>query len=84
VIVQDTIGDSYLKGMRIVYHTAPDIDAAAEEILVDRADALVYGASVLRYLVNKDYQDDLRVLSLRFQPQEYAIALPRISKLRAD
>ncbi len=82
VTVQDTTSEAYLKGMRIVYHTAPNIEAAAEEVLVDRADALVYDAPVLRYLVNKDYQDDLRVLSLRFQPQEYAIALPRGSNLR--
>ena len=82
VTVKDTTSETYLTGMRIVYRTVPDIETAAEEVLVDRADALVYDAPVLRYLVNKDYQDGLRVLSLRFQPQEYAIALPPGSKLR--
>lgn len=82
VTVKDTTSETYLKGMRIVYRTVPDIETAAEEILVDRADALVYDAPVLRYLVNKDYQDGLRVLPLRFRPQEYAIVLPNGSKLR--
>ncbi len=63
--------------MRIVYHTAPNIEAAAEEVLVDEQAPGLRDTPVLRYLVNKDYQDDLRVLSLHFQPQEYAMALPR-------
>lgn len=82
VTVQNTTSETALKGLKIAHGAEADIEAAIQRMLTDRADALVYDRPVLRYLVNKDYQDRLRVLPLRFQPQEYAIALPSGSSLR--
>jgi polar amino acid transport system substrate-binding protein len=80
--VKDTTSETTLREMRIAYRAEPDLDGAIQRVLTDRADALVYDAPVLRYLVNKEYQDRLRVLALRFHPQDYAIALPQGSTLR--
>ena len=82
VTVSDTTSEDYLRQLRIGYRPTTDLNAAAEEVVAKRADAIVYDRPPLRYLVNDQYQDELRVLGLTFQPQEYAIALPRHSPLR--
>jgi ABC-type amino acid transport substrate-binding protein len=46
------------------------------------ADAVVYDAPILRYLVLQGQGDRLKVLPGSFEPQDYGIAFPPGSKLR--
>jgi ABC-type amino acid transport substrate-binding protein len=56
--------------------------AALHAVAEGTCDAVVYDAPILRYLVAQELSADLDVLAVTFEPQEYAIALPRGSALR--
>ncbi len=66
----------------IPYKAAPDLGAALGELAAGQADAVVYDAPILRYLVNEGYPSQLRVLPSVFLRQDYGIALPSGSPLR--
>lgn len=55
---------------------------AVGAVAAGRADAAVYDAPILRYLVKTSYQGRLQVLPQTFHRQDYAFALPAHSPLR--
>lgn len=59
-----------------------DPGAALAAVAAGEAQAAVYDAPILRYLVNRDYRDRLLVLPQVFERQGYAIGLPAGSPLR--
>ena len=73
-----------MKKQMIRYETAPSLTEALDAVAAGEADALVYDAPILRYLVASSYPDRLRILHLVLQRQDYGIALPAGSPLREE
>jgi polar amino acid transport system substrate-binding protein len=80
--VPDSTSADYLVRHRIPMKPAATPLAALEAVKGGTADAAVYDAPVLRYLVNDRFPEDLVVLPARFDPQIYAIAVPEGSAIR--
>lgn len=81
--VAGTTSEKYLRDHLINVRVAADSPEAALKALADgRVDAVVYDAPILRYLVNRKIDVDLKVLPREFEPQNYALALPPGSELR--
>ena len=80
--VKGSVSDLYLKSRRvypIYFNSVPEALNALEQ---KRVDAVVYDATLLKYLINKDYPNTLTTLNTLFKPQAYAIALETNSTLR--
>jgi len=80
--IKGSVSDFYLKNRRIYpiyFKTVPEALNALEQ---HRVDAVVYDATLLQYLINKDYSNTLTTLNTLFKPQHYAIALETNSTLR--
>jgi ABC-type amino acid transport substrate-binding protein len=82
VTLSDTTSEAFLRRLHAGYQAVPDLTAGMQAVERGRADAIVYDAPALKFLVNTEYTNRLEVLSFVFQRQEYAIALPRGSQLR--
>jgi ABC-type amino acid transport substrate-binding protein len=72
----------YLGRERIPYQVFSDAAAGLSALQKGRIDALVYDRPLLLWLVKEHFSGSLRVLDQTFDPQVYAIALPKGSKLR--
>jgi ABC-type amino acid transport substrate-binding protein len=72
----------YLRERRLVYETYENLPASLQALVDDKVDALVYDAPLLRYLARTRFQGKVDVLAARFEPQEYAIALPFWKQLK--
>ncbi len=66
----------FLDRERIRFHPVPDIAHGLAQITSLQADALIYDKPLLRYAITKELMDELEVLALTFEPQNYAFALP--------
>ncbi len=73
---------AYLDEKLVRFQDAESLESALGQVAAGEADALVYDAPILRYLVNAEYPDRLRVLPAVFARQDYGIALPPGSPLR--
>lgn len=73
---------NYLDGQMIRFIPAPNLADALEQVAAGGADALVYDAPILRYLVNERPDSNLRVLPTVLLRQDYGIALPSGSPFR--
>jgi ABC-type amino acid transport substrate-binding protein len=82
VCVKNSTGEEYLKKKQISCRGFSSAEDALQELVHGRADALVYDAPMLKYLINKDYEGKARVLERTLAPQAYGIALPQGSSLR--
>ena len=80
--VAGTTSESYLRTRHIAFRPFRSTEAALKAVASRQADAAVYDAPILRYLVNQRYVHELRVLPERFERQDYGIALPTGSPLR--
>lgn len=80
--VAGSTAETYLRKNRvtaIVFDRPQDaVQAMGEGV----ADATVYDAPILRYLVNKELRLPLHVVARVFEPQDYAFGLPQGSNLR--
>ena len=47
-----------------------------------KVDAVVYDSAILRHTINQEFRDELAVLPIRFETQNYGIGLPTGSELR--
>jgi ABC-type amino acid transport substrate-binding protein len=72
----------YLAQERIACQVFADAEAALSALQKGRIDALVYDRLLLLWLINQRFSGSLRVLDGTFEPQAYAIALPKGSELR--
>lgn len=80
--VQASTSAEYLARQRVrtVY-----VDSALDAIKAvsdQRADAAVYDAPIMRYILTHQHDDDMQVLPQEFARQDYAIGLPAGSPLR--
>lgn len=73
---------SYLRSARVRFQAVESPAAGLQAVAGRSADALVYDAPILRYLVNSDHAGVLDVLPQTFERQDYGIAFPQASPLR--
>ncbi len=74
--------EQFLRANRYQYQATPDLRQALQQLEEDGADAVIYDAPILRYLVLQDLGDRLKVLPGSFEPQDYGIAFPPGGELR--
>ena len=80
--IKGSVSDLYLKNRRIYPIYFSSVPEALHALEQKRVDAVVYDATLLKYLINKDYSNTLTTLNTLFKPQHYAIALESNSTLR--
>lgn len=72
----------FLDDERIANRSFDDPQSALRAVQENKMDAVVYDRPLLTWIVRRNFSG-LRVLAVTFDPQNYAIALPRDSHLRA-
>jgi ABC-type amino acid transport substrate-binding protein len=82
--LRGSTSEAFLKRNMMRYKVSPSLSEALGAVADGKADALVYDAPILRFLVSSVYPDKLRVLHLVLQRQDYGIALPSGSPLREE
>ncbi len=80
--VVGSTSEVYLRARRIAASGFESVAECIAAVADGQADAAVYDAPILKYLVNSQFRDKVRVLPQTFQPQFYGIALPERSPLR--
>jgi ABC-type amino acid transport substrate-binding protein len=73
--VKSSTTEAYLIQKRINFRSVADIQDALTLLAEGAADAVVYDKPILRYLVKKNYPNELKVLRFTFEPQEYGFAI---------
>ena len=71
---------AYLERRRIVFRGFPSLVAAMDALQAGELEAVVYDAPLLQFQAL--HREGVRVLDARFDPQNYAFALPPASPLR--
>jgi polar amino acid transport system substrate-binding protein len=82
VTVQGSTSAAFLDSHQVRHQTLETLPESLERLAAGDADAVLYDAPILRYLVRTGYADQLRVLPQELQRQDYGIALPEGSLLR--
>jgi ABC-type amino acid transport substrate-binding protein len=80
-VVNGTSSAGFLDQERIAHRSFIDPAAALNAVRAGTIDALVYDRPLLSWMVRQSFPS-LQVLSVTFDPQNYAIALPLNSDLR--
>lgn len=80
--VQSSTSEKYLRSRQIVFKKYPDIQAALEALKKGQTETVVYDAPIMRYETNRHFEEEIQVLPVLFERQNYAIALPNNSPLR--
>ena len=80
--VEDSTSDNYLRSRHIFSRKFPDVRSALESLEAGNVDAVVYDATILQYEAHQTFDDELFVLPITFQRQDYAFAFPSDSTLR--
>ncbi len=78
----DSTSETFLKRQKIRCRKFDTVVDALTALRDDELDAVVYDAPMLRYVIQSDFRNDLAVLEIRFETQNYSIALPTNSDLR--
>jgi ABC-type amino acid transport substrate-binding protein len=81
-VIGGSSSSDFLDNERIAHRTFDDPQSALRAVQADSIDAVVYDRPLLTWIVRRNFSG-LRVLAVTFDPQNYAIALPRDSHLRA-
>jgi polar amino acid transport system substrate-binding protein len=81
--VAGSAGIDYLDRQRISHRGFAGPQEGLKALQAGTIDAFVYDKPLLTWLVLQDYSTTLRMLDLTFDSQNYAIALPKGSPLRA-
>ncbi len=82
VCVAGSTGEDYLRERRLNYVTRKSTVEALAGVAEGSFGAMVYDAPILRYHVSKEFADDVTVLAVEFERQDYAIGLQLESSLR--
>jgi ABC-type amino acid transport substrate-binding protein len=82
VTVGGSTSDALLSKHRVQHALVDSLPDALVQVADGQADAVVYDAPILKYLVSREYQGRLRVLPLILQREDYGIALPQGSPAR--
>jgi Bacterial extracellular solute-binding proteins, family 3 len=81
--VNSTAAFDSLRGQHVDVRNYPDVTAGLEALKDGKLDAFVYDRPILEWNVRKGFIDDVTVLDKIFSREDYAIALPENSALRA-
>ena len=80
--VSGTTSENYLRDHGISFRGHQNEKEALSALAKSETDAVVFDAPSLRYLAHRESDGTVTVLPVRFQRQDYAIALPQGSPLR--
>ncbi|WP_161603335.1 transporter substrate-binding domain-containing protein [Blastopirellula marina] len=80
--VTSSTSADYLAQRRIKFRGYATPLEAIQAVADDRADAMVYDEALLKFLASDEFLNQIDVLPVSFNEQEYAIALPPESDLR--
>jgi len=75
VTVAGSTSDAYLQPRLLSYHKQNTAQAALEDLVAGKADAAVYDASILKYLIKQQNLADIAVLPETLSRQDYAFGL---------
>ncbi len=78
--VEGRAAPQVLRQRRISHRTYPSLGSALEALAERRMDAVVHDAAMLKHAIDESFSEKLDVLPIRFDPQEYMVALPPDSK----
>jgi ABC-type amino acid transport substrate-binding protein len=81
--VGSTSAFDYLRSEHVDVRDYPSVTAGLEALKAGRLDAFVYDRPILEYNVRKVFRDDIQVQPKLFARENYAIAVPEGSPLRA-
>ncbi len=82
VSLPESTSGEFLRRSYVGFRPVSELSEGLSELAEGRADALVYDAPILRYLVNTGYPGVLHVLPRTVERQDYGIAFPQGSPLR--
>ncbi len=80
--IRDSTSEAYLRRQRIRIRPYETPRQALQALWDGKVDAVVYDSPILRYTINQEFRDELAVLPIRFETQNYGIGLPTGSELR--
>ena len=80
--VRDSFSEDWLRARGVATIAVATPSDAVQKLAEGGVGAVVHDAPLLKYTVNQRDDDSVFVLPVIFEPQEYAIALPRGSDLR--
>lgn len=80
--VSDSTSESYLQKRRVGYKEYLTPQEGLESLAKGEIDAMVYDATILRYLANNEFKGRIGVLHRTFERQDYGIALLPNSPIR--
>jgi ABC-type amino acid transport substrate-binding protein len=80
--IRNSTSEAYLRRQRIRFRPFETPLDALQALKDGNVDAVVYDAPMLRYKINEQFRDELAVLPIRFETQNYGIGLPTASELR--
>jgi ABC-type amino acid transport substrate-binding protein len=75
---------AYLDTRKIAYSTYGSVREGLDAVIAGRIDALVYDRPILAWLAKNEFSRSVEVIDTVFDKQNYAIALPNGSPLRAQ
>ncbi len=82
VSVEGSTSHLYLQEMNIPHRRLADPQACLVAVHAGEAVAAVYDAPILQYLIKQQFAEDLSVLPIRFNEQDYGFGLQNGSPLR--
>jgi ABC-type amino acid transport substrate-binding protein len=80
--ISSSTSEDYFKERRVACDAFKKPADGLEALAKGKIQAFVYDAPMLLYLVKKQYQEEIRVLPITFQRQDYAMGLTQGSPLR--
>jgi ABC-type amino acid transport substrate-binding protein len=82
VTLEASTSEVFLNNLGVRHQSAGSPPDAVSLLAENRADAVVYDAPLLKYLIAEQYAGGFRVLSFVLQRQDQGIALPQGSQAR--
>ena len=80
--LQNSATETYLQNEKIPSASFDTIEEGLQAVAGDQIDAFVHDGPIIRYYVQRDYRNSVRVLPESFNKQFYGIVLPSESEYR--
>ena len=80
--IKNSVSDHYLKSRRLDAEYFESVYQGLGAIINNKVDVMVYDDPLLKYTIQQNFDDKLRVTDSLFEPQSYGIAFPEKSALR--
>jgi polar amino acid transport system substrate-binding protein len=80
--IAGTSTEDALSGHRITYRRFANLQDGLDALRQRKLDAFVYDKPLLAWAIHEDFSSSVELVDATFEPQEYALALPRNSPLR--